>query len=66
MTTTSTTGVNRITRNEAQVLASAEFARFAALTASLIPQEWATDSRCARRPGDPPRAARPAPGPPRH
>ena len=45
MTTTSTTGVNRITRKEAQVLASAEFARFAALTASLIPQEWATDSR---------------------
>ncbi len=28
------------------MLASAEFERFAALTASLIPQEWATDTEC--------------------
>lgn len=46
MSTTSTTGVTRINRKEARVLASAEFERFAALTASLIPEEWATDTDC--------------------
>ena len=46
MSTTSTAGVTRITRKEARVLASAEFERFAALTASLGPEEWATDTDC--------------------
>ena len=46
MSTTSTTGVTRINRKEARVLASAEFERFAALSASLIPEEWATDTDC--------------------
>ena len=40
------TGVTRITRKEALVLASAEFEKFAALAASLTPQEWATDTDC--------------------
>ncbi|MEO5610349.1 MAG: maleylpyruvate isomerase family mycothiol-dependent enzyme [Ornithinibacter sp.] len=43
---TNTTGVTRITRQDARVLASAEFERFAALTASLTPQEWATPTDC--------------------
>lgn len=42
----STTGVTRINRKEAQVLASAEFEKFAGLTASLTPEEWATDTDC--------------------
>lgn len=46
MSTTSTMGVTRITRKEARVLASAELERFAALTASLIPEEWATATDC--------------------
>lgn len=46
MSTTSTTGVTRINRTQARVLASAEFKRFAALTASLTPQEWTTDTDC--------------------
>ncbi|MBA2638865.1 MAG: maleylpyruvate isomerase family mycothiol-dependent enzyme [Nocardioidaceae bacterium] len=43
----SATGVTRINREEARVLASAEFSKFAALTASLSPEEWATDTDCA-------------------
>ena len=35
-----------ITRDEARVLAAAEFERFAALAASLTPDEWATDTAC--------------------
>ena len=46
MTSTSITGVNRISRSEARVLASAEFGKFAALTASLTPQDWASDTDC--------------------
>jgi len=46
MSTTSTTGVTRLTRKEARVLASAEFERFAALTSSLTPEEWATQTDC--------------------
>ncbi|HEY5980824.1 MAG TPA: maleylpyruvate isomerase family mycothiol-dependent enzyme [Microlunatus sp.] len=46
MSTTSTTGVTRIDREEARALASAEFEKFAALAASLTQQEWATDTDC--------------------
>ena len=46
MNATSTTGFVRISRSEARVLASAEFERFAALTASLTLREWATDTDC--------------------
>ena len=46
MSTTNTTGVTRINRTEARVLAAAEFERFAALTTSLTPKEWATDTDC--------------------
>ena len=46
MSTMSTTGVTRIDREEARALASAEFEKFAALAASLTPQEWATDTDC--------------------
>lgn len=46
MNTTSATGVTRINRTEARVLASAEFERFAALTASLSSKEWASDTDC--------------------
>lgn len=46
MSTTSTAGVTRIRRKEARVLASVEFERFADLTASLSPQEWATETDC--------------------
>jgi len=46
MSTTSTTEFTRINRKEARVLASAEFEKFAALTASLTPEEWATDTDC--------------------
>ena len=46
MSTTSTTGFTRLTRKEARVLALAEFGKFAALTASLTPEEWATDTDC--------------------
>ncbi|MFN2346363.1 MAG: maleylpyruvate isomerase family mycothiol-dependent enzyme [Dermatophilaceae bacterium] len=46
MSTTRTTGVTRITRKEAMVLASAEFEKFALLAASLSPQEWATQTDC--------------------
>ena len=46
MSTTSTTEVTRINRKEARVLASAEFEKFSALTASLIPEEWVTDTDC--------------------
>jgi uncharacterized protein (TIGR03083 family) len=42
----SATGVTRINRKEARVLAAAEFEKFAALTGSLSPQEWATDTDC--------------------
>lgn len=41
-----TSGVARITRQEARTLASAEFSKFADLTASLTPDEWATDTDC--------------------
>ena len=37
---------DRITRTEARVLAAAEFKKFAALAASLTPDEWATDTDC--------------------
>ena len=37
---------DRITRTEARVLAAAEFEKFAALAASLTPDEWATDTDC--------------------
>jgi uncharacterized protein (TIGR03083 family) len=47
MSTTRTNGSAPIDRKEARALASAEFERFAALTASLTPQEWATDTDCA-------------------
>jgi uncharacterized protein (TIGR03083 family) len=46
MSTTSTAGVTRIRRREARVLAAAEFEKFAALTASLTPTEWATPTDC--------------------
>ncbi|MEP7334049.1 MAG: maleylpyruvate isomerase family mycothiol-dependent enzyme [Terracoccus sp.] len=46
MGTTSTAGVTRINRTQARVLASVEFKRFAALTASLTPKEWTTDTDC--------------------
>jgi uncharacterized protein (TIGR03083 family) len=46
MITTSTTGFTRINRKEAWFLAVAEFEKFAALTASLTPKEWATDTDC--------------------
>jgi len=46
MSTTSTAGVTRIDRTEAKALAAAEFEKFAALTASLTPAEWATDTDC--------------------
>jgi uncharacterized protein (TIGR03083 family) len=46
MSTTSTAGVTRIRRKEARVLASVEFEKFADLTASLSPQEWATETDC--------------------
>lgn len=36
----------RITRDEARVLATDEFEKFAALVASLSPEEWATDTDC--------------------
>ncbi len=36
----------RITRKEARVLAEAEFDKFAALVASLTPEEWATPTDC--------------------
>ena len=42
MRTTSTTGVTRINRAEARDLAAAEFEKFAALAASLGPEEWKT------------------------
>lgn len=46
MHTMSTTGVTRINRTQARALASTEFERFAALTTSLNPQEWASDTDC--------------------
>jgi uncharacterized protein (TIGR03083 family) len=46
MSTTSATAVTRIDREEARVLASTEFRKFAALAASLTQQEWATDTDC--------------------
>ena len=42
----SVTGVTGISRKEAMVLAAAEFEKFAALAASLSPQEWATETDC--------------------
>src|SRR3954452_2494523 len=46
MSTTSSTGFTRINRKEARVLASTEFKRFASLTASLTPEEWAAETDC--------------------
>jgi uncharacterized protein (TIGR03083 family) len=46
MTITSATKLARINRKEARGLALAEFEKFAALTASLSPQDWATDTDC--------------------
>lgn len=40
------TGVTRINRKEARLLALTEFERFAVLTASLSPEEWASDTDC--------------------
>jgi uncharacterized protein (TIGR03083 family) len=42
----SATGVTRINRKEALILASAEFEMFADLAASLSPQEWTTATDC--------------------
>jgi uncharacterized protein (TIGR03083 family) len=42
----SATGVTRINRKEALILASAEFEMFADLAASLTPQEWTTATDC--------------------
>jgi len=46
MSIRSTTGVTRISRQEARVLASAEFEKFGALAVSLVPEEWSTDTDC--------------------
>ncbi len=46
MSTASTTGVTRINRAEARVLAAAEFEKFAALVASLSSEDWKTDTDC--------------------
>lgn len=46
MSIESPTTFTRIRRREARALASAEFDRFAALTASLTPEEWATETDC--------------------
>ena len=46
MSASSRTASTRINRKEARALASAEFEKFAALTASLTPEEWATDTDC--------------------
>jgi uncharacterized protein (TIGR03083 family) len=46
MRTTCTTGVTRINRKEARGLAFAEFEKFAALAASLSPEERTTDTDC--------------------
>jgi uncharacterized protein (TIGR03083 family) len=46
MSASSRTAFTRINRKEARALASAEFEKFAALTASLTPQEWTTDTDC--------------------
>lgn len=46
MRTTSTIGVTRINRAEARDLAAAEFDKFAALAASLGPDEWKTATDC--------------------
>jgi uncharacterized protein (TIGR03083 family) len=46
MNTTSISGVTRINRKEARVLAEAEFEKFARLVASLTPEEWATETDC--------------------
>lgn len=46
MSITNTTGATRINRTDAKVLAADEFEKFAALTASLTPQEWQTDTDC--------------------
>lgn len=46
MSTTTTAGVTRIERKEARLLASDEFQKFAALAASLSPQEWGTATDC--------------------
>ncbi len=40
------TEFTRINRKEARVLATAEFEKFAALAASLSPQEWTTETDC--------------------
>ena len=45
-TSTNTGAVTRINRKQARVLAAAEFEKFAALTASLTPEEWACDTDC--------------------
>ena len=46
MRTTCTTGVTRINRKEARGLAFAEFEKFAALAASLSPEERTTETDC--------------------
>ena len=46
MSTKSIPDVTRINRKEARVLADAEFDKFAAMAASLTPEEWATATDC--------------------
>jgi uncharacterized protein (TIGR03083 family) len=46
MSTQISTGVTRINRREARDLAAAEFDKFAALAASLRPEEWEADTDC--------------------
>lgn len=46
MKTSTVVGVTPIDRNEARVLALAEFERLAAMAASLTPEEWSTDTDC--------------------
>lgn len=46
MMSTTGTGITRIDREEARTLATVEFERFAALVASLSPDEWETDTDC--------------------
>lgn len=46
MKTSTVSGVTPIDRKQAEVLATAEFDKFACLAASLTPEEWATDTDC--------------------
>jgi len=46
MSTTAITDITRISRDEARVLALAEFDKFAALAADLRPDEWTANTQC--------------------